>query len=57
MAIQRRRHLNPYSRMNRAQLLDQARQIPLQVHPQRKKVRDNDYVANPTAYETFHGSS
>jgi len=55
MAIQRRRHLNLYLRMKRKQFLDEARQIPLQVHPERKKVRDNDYAPNSTRCQTIQG--
>src|ERR1700676_4523201 len=44
MPVERRRHLFLQARMRSANLLHQARQIALQVHPQREEVGNHNYM-------------
>ncbi len=54
MPIERRRDLDLNSGMHAANLLDQSRQIPLQVEAQREKVWNHDDVGDPAPGQDIH---
>ena len=54
MPIERRRDLDLNSGMHAANLLDQSRQIPLQVEAQREKVWNHDDVGDPAPGQNIH---